>query len=251
VAYPVEVKVNIDASRADVVEALVQEPTAASTRRIWFAEDRAGVETGLLPLLASHVVVRLRSGGGVDDLTVKLQPCVEQQLVGRWMTPFETKWFVYRIEGEWSGQRHALSACAVSERMEGSLLEVVGTYSDPAEAITSKQRQFLNQCAPPGVRVDRLVALGPIESTKWTDVPVRGFKVNVERWTAADLDFVELSLRVDPEDGEPPAEFESRVAAQRTRLEASARDLGLPIDTHTDTKTRRVLTSLARIRVHH
>jgi len=153
VAFPVEIKVNIDASRADVVDFLAQQPTNGSTRQIWFAEERAGVERGQLPLLENHVIVRLRIGGGVDDVTVKLRPCAEQQLVGRWMAPFETKSFGYRIETEWSGQQRGLAASAVSERAQGSLLVVVGAYADPAEEITIKQRQFLNQCAPPDVRM--------------------------------------------------------------------------------------------------
>jgi hypothetical protein len=111
------------------------------------------------------------------------------------MAAFETKSIVHRIEGQWSGQRRGLAASAVSERAQGSLLEVVGAYADPAEAITGKQRQVLNQSAPQGVRVDGLVALGRIDSTKWTNVPTGGINVNVERWTAADVDTVELSIQ--------------------------------------------------------
>src|SRR5258705_6372710 len=87
-----------------------------------------------------------------------------------------------------------------------------------------KQRQFLNQCAPPDVRIDRLVALGPIVSTKWTDVPLDGFNVNVEIWVTPELAFVELSLRVAPTDDEPPVEFESQVLAELRRLEAAVGD---------------------------
>ena len=249
-AFPVEIKVNIDASRADVVDFLAQQPTIGSTRQIWFAEERAGVERGQLPLLENHVIVRLRIGGGVDDVTVKLRPCAEQQLVGRWMAPFETKSFGYRIETEWSGQQRGLAASAVSERAQGSLLVVVGAYADPAEEITIKQRQFLNQCAPPDVRIDRLVALGPIDSTRWTNVSFGGLKINVESWTAADLETVELSIQLTPSHDESPVEFESRVAAELRRLQAAACDLGLAIDSRSDTKTQRVLASLARIPLH-
>jgi hypothetical protein len=120
---------------------------------------------------------------------------VEQQLGGRWIAPFETQSFGYRIETEYSGRRRGLATSAVSQRAQGSLLVVVGAYADPAEAITGEQRQFLNQCAPPDVQIDRLVALGPIDSTRWTNVPIGGLKVNVESWTAADLDIVELSIQ--------------------------------------------------------
>jgi hypothetical protein len=93
-------------------------------------------------------------------------------------------------------------------------------------------------------------ALGPIDSTNWTNVPIGGFSVNMERWTAAGLDTVELSLRVAPSDDEPPVEFEARVAAELRRLDAAVRDLRLPIDSHHDAKTQRVLGSLARIPTH-
>jgi hypothetical protein len=43
---------------------------------------------------------------------------------------------------------------------------------------------------------------------------------------------------------------EARVAAELRRLDAAVRDLGLPIDCHHDTKTQRVLASLARIPTH-
>jgi hypothetical protein len=250
VVFPVEIKLNVDASHADVLAALALDPAAGSTQRIWFAEGRAGVERGELPLLANHVIVALKVGGGGDELTVKLAPCVERQLVGRWMAPFETKLLVYRIEGQWSGHRRGLAASAVSQRVQGSLLEVVGAYADPAETITIKQRQFLNECAPPDVRLDRLVALGPIDATKWSDVAIAGFTVNVERWKTSELDMVELSLRVSPRGDEPPAEFETRVAAELRRLEAAVGDLGLRIDCDDDTKTARVLASLARIPTH-
>jgi hypothetical protein len=251
VVFPVEIKLNIDASRADVIAALRQRPTAGSTRQIWFAEERAGVENGQLPLFENHVVVRLRSGGGPDDLTVKLRPCVHEQLLGRWADSFETKVLEYRIEGDWSGQRRMLAASAVGERMRGSLLEMVGPFADPAAAITIKQRQFLKLCGPPDVRVDHLVALGPIVSTKWTDVEIGECTVDVERWITADLDVVELSLRVAPTKHESSAEFEVRAAGEQRRLAEAASDLGLPLDAYGETKTQRVLASLARIPIPH
>jgi len=250
VIFPVEVKLNIDASGADALGALLQTSLPPTKRQIWFAEGRAGVEAGTLPLFTSHVIVRLRSGEETDDLTVKLRPCIEQQLIGRWDASFETKSLEYRIEGDWSGERRTLAASAVNESAPGSLLEMVGAFADPADAMTSKQRQFLNQCAPPDVEIDRLVALGPIDSTKWADVVISGLVVNVERWLTQEFDFIELSLRVKPNDEETLFEFESRVTAKLRALENAARDSGLPIDTHNDTKTQRVLATLARIQVH-
>ena len=248
--FPVEIKVNIDAAGVDALTALVQAAQAPTKRQIWFAEGRAGVESGALPLFANHVIVRLRSGQDADDLTVKLRPCLEQQLIGRWVAPFDTKSLEYHIEGDWSGQRRTLAASAVNESAPGTLLEVVGEFADPAEAMASKQRQFLNQCAPQEVQIDRLVALGPIDSTKWSNVAIGGLEVNVERWLAQEFDFAELSLRVKPNDGETLFEFESRVSAKLRALESVAGDLGLTIDTHNDTKTQRVLAALTRIQVH-
>ncbi|MBB3606636.1 hypothetical protein FHT40_006327 [Mycolicibacterium sp. BK556] len=245
----VEIKVNIDASRGDALAMLGQDPAEGSTRQIWFAEERAGVERGSLPLFARHVVVRLRSGGDTDDLTVKLRPCEHAHLIGRWAQNFDTRVLEYRIEEDWSGQRRVLAASAVSTRSRGSLLEMVGPFADPASAITIKQRQFLKLCAPPEVRVNHLVALGPIISTKWAAVEIGPCTVNVERWITGEIDIVELSMRAEQRKHESAAEFEIRGTAQQRSLEASARDLGLPFDAHGETKTQRVLASLARIPV--
>ncbi|MEN4478738.1 hypothetical protein [Mycolicibacterium cosmeticum] len=247
--HPVEIKLNVDAARVDVVGALGQQPQAGTTRQIWFAEERAGVDRGVLTLFTNHVVIRLRSGSGSDDLTVKLRPCTPEQLIGRWTDDFDTKVLNYRVEGDWSRARRVLAASAVSQRTSGSLLETVGPFADPGEAISIKQRQFLKLCGPSDLHVGHLVALGPIVSTKWTDIDIGEGTVNVERWITADLDIVELSTRVSPREHESDAEFEARAVRRQRRLEQAAGDLGLPVDAHRETKTQRVLAALARIAV--
>ena len=241
--FPVEIKVNIDGGVGEALAALGEPQGAVSKLQIWFAENRKGVEHGDLLLLNSGVIIRFRSGEK-DDLTAKLRPCTEAQLVDRWSAPFDTKSFEYRIEGDWSGQRRVLAASAVSKRPQGSLLDAVKADVDAAAALSADQREFLDACVP-GVRIDRLLALGSISSTKYSDLPLDDLDVNMERWTVADLDFLELSIRVKSKDDETADEFESRAERKQKKLEKAVRHRGLVISEHHENKTKRVLTALA------
>ena len=95
---PVEIEVNIEGNVDEALSTLNDALGPTTKRQIWFAEARAGAATGELTLLVNHVIVRLRRGDGPDDLTLKLRPCVERQLGGRWQESFHTKSFDYRIE---------------------------------------------------------------------------------------------------------------------------------------------------------
>ncbi|MBH0775261.1 hypothetical protein [Nocardia bovistercoris] len=237
---PIEIKVNVD---GDVDRALTELGVRAGTstdRRVWFAEPRAG---GGAPALLSHrIVIRLRSGEQ-DDLTVKLRPCDREQLVGRWAEPFVDGSLEYRIESDWCGQRRVLSASAVGIRPPGSLLSAALPGSDVTAALESGQRQFLVSCTPPGVAVDRLLALGPIASAKWTDLSFGDLRVDVERWRIAHLDLLELSTRITPEPDETLVHVQRRAEARQRELEAAVRARGMRMATG-GTKTERVLTAL-------
>jgi len=75
----------------------------------------------------------------------------------------------------------------------------------------------------PGVRIDRLLALGSISSTKYPDLPLDDLDVNMERWTVADLDFLELSIRVKSKDDETADEFQSRAERKQKKLDDPSR----------------------------
>ncbi|MFI6807902.1 hypothetical protein ACIBO6_23240 [Streptomyces luteogriseus] len=109
--FPIEIKVNIDANIADALSTLDQQGGESQKRLIWFAEHAQGVEDSRL-LLDSGVTVRFRSGDTPDELTVKLRPCTTAQLTGRFSSQFEGESFERKIEEDWSGSRHVLSASA-------------------------------------------------------------------------------------------------------------------------------------------
>ncbi|MFD4439391.1 hypothetical protein ACFWPK_06380 [Nocardia sp. NPDC058519] len=243
---PIEIKVNLDGDVAGALHRLRCADTAAVYRDIWFAEPLRPGSTGAPTLLSSRIVIRLRSGDE-DDLTVKLRPCVRSQLTGRWAAPFTEPGVRYRIESDWSGERRMLSASVISLRSPGSLRDAVTQGVDVTDTLNSAQRQFLVSCTPPGVAVDNLRAMGPVASARWTGVSVGNLAADVERWTAAGLDLVELTLKVVPRQGDSPVDLHLRALDAQRALEAALGTLGLTIATG-DTKTEQVLTALAAAR---
>ncbi|WP_328966874.1 hypothetical protein [Streptomyces sp. NBC_00239] len=244
---PVEIKVNVEGGVAAALSALRGSNGALRTRRIWFAEVRDGVAQGRLPLLEGGVIVRFRTGGGPDDLTVKLRPCEREQLVGRFSAPFEEEPFTYRIEEDWSAAGRVAAASLVHAHRPGALLGAVAPGADPGEPIDAVQDQFVHACAPP-LRLDgpdELVALGPVVSTKADDVPLDGLDVNLEAWSAAGLEFLEVSVRVKPKDGEDADEFTARAERKQRKLTEAVRDRGVTLSEQSESKTRRVLIALA------
>ncbi|GGW55837.1 hypothetical protein GCM10010503_36180 [Streptomyces lucensis JCM 4490] len=244
---PVEIKVNVEGDVTAALEALGESDGAAmTTRRIWFAEGRDGVAQGRLPLLEGGVIVRFRidGGGGPDDLTVKLRPCEREQLVGRFSAPFESGPLAYGVEEDWSVSGRVLAASLVHDHPPGALPAAVRPEADPAAPIDEVQDQFVHACAP-AVRLDGLVALGPILSAKARDVPLGDLVVNLETWSAAGLDFLEASIRVKPKSGENADELTARAERKQRRLNEAVRERGLTVSEHSESKTRRVLTALA------
>lgn len=244
--YPVEVKVNIKGAVADALAALDGAHGASSPLLIWFAESLNALEHGGPALSEGHVIIRFRSGEK-DDLTAKLRPCAPEQLMEPWAAPWpKTESFEYRIEGDWSGDRQSLAASAVIKPPQGSLLDAVRENMDAAAALSADQREFLAACAP-GVDIDGLRALGPISATKYSDVPLDDhLDVNMERWTVDDLDFLEVSIKVEPNDDESDDEFTARVKRKQKKLEKEIRDRRVAISDLQENKTQMVLTALAK-----
>jgi hypothetical protein len=178
-------------------------------------------------------------------LTVKLRPCDEQQLVGTWRQhKFREGSFKYRIEGDWTGSRHLLAASAVSSQPPGALLDMVAPGVNAAAALVDSQHQFFDDCARPGVHADRLRAFGPIVATKWKDLRLDGLEVDMERWTVADLDFLELSIRVEPDDEETAADFEGRATEKQRDLHQALQHRRVAVSERRENKTQLVLTAL-------
>ncbi|CAL9339035.1 hypothetical protein [Streptomyces sp. Tu 3180] len=241
---PIEIKANIEGDVAAALSALGGSSAPTTTRRIWFAEDRDGVAEGRVPLLDGGVIVRFRIGGSQDDLTVKLRPCTRQQLVGRFSAPFEAEPLTYRIEEDWSGNRRVLAASSVHGHPPGALSDAVKPGADPAASIGAVQDRFLRACAP-GVRLDGLVALGPVLSTKADDVPLDDLEADLEAWSVAGLDFLEVSVRVKPKDEDDAEKLTARAERKQRKLEDAVRERGVALSENPESKTRRVLTALA------
>ncbi|MEV5106521.1 hypothetical protein ACFQ7G_09105 [Streptomyces massasporeus] len=242
--FPIEIKINIEGNITDALSALdLPQGVQTQKRLIWFAENRQGVADGRL-LLDSGVIVRFRSGDTPDELTVKLRPCTTAQLADGFSKPFDGESFEYKIEEDWSGARQALSASATRSHPQGALLSAVAPGADAAAPLDTLQLRFLQECAP-AVHIDGLDALGPVASTKLDNAPLDDLEVDLERWTVADLDFLELSIRIKHKHGEEPHEFEKRAKRKQKKLESAVRDRGVVISDNPENKTRRVLTALA------
>ncbi|MFF3941098.1 hypothetical protein [Streptomyces phaeofaciens] len=240
---PVEIKVNIEGDVAAALAALGGSHGAMTRRRIWFAEDRDGVEEGRVPLLEGGVIVRFRIGGESDDLTVKLRPCERESLVGRFAKPFEVEPTTYKIEEDWSVNGRMLAASLVRDHKPGALSGAVQQGADAAAPIDALQDQFVHACAPPA-RLDGLVALGPIRSTKVDDVPLDDLDVDLEVWSVAGLEFLEASIRVKPKDEDDAEELAARAERKQRKLQDAVRERGVKLSEDPESKTRRVLLAL-------
>jgi hypothetical protein len=241
--HPIEIKAYIEGGVGQALAAL-GDPKPATKRQVWFAEDSGGVHIGKLNMLSRGIILRIRSGE-LDDSAAKLRPVDTAHLTKPWAGPFTQQPLKYRIEGDWSGDRHVMAASAETSHRGGSLAEAVhGGHFD--RVFTRKQRHFVLDCTNIAVEVGQLLPLGPIASTKWQDLQIGGVKkVDAERWTVTDLDFLELSIRVKPKDDESAAQYQARAElAQRGLLSAIA-DIELELSNNAESKTQRVLEALA------
>src|SRR5207249_2265458 len=72
---------------------------------------------------------------------------------------------------------------------------------------SDNQRAFLADCADALVDFEALTVLGPVSALRWPRLRWQGYDVVAEQWTlpgddAHTLDFLELSLRVEPQGAE-------------------------------------------------
>ncbi|WP_041312663.1 hypothetical protein [Mycobacterium sp. JS623] len=241
--YPIEIKANIGGNVGDALAAL-GDPSPATKRVVWFAEDRSGIVAGKLNLLSRGIILRVRSGED-DDSTAKLRPVDSAHLTPPWADPFTEPPLKYRIEGDWSGDRHVVAASAEASHEQASLSEAVHD-SRFDQIFGPQQRRLVRDGAHIAVEVGQLVALGPIDSTKWQDLTMGGVNnVDAERWAVADLDFLERSVRVKPEDDETAAHYGARTEQAQQNLLSAIAELKLELDTNAESKTQRVLAALA------
>ncbi|HSV64479.1 MAG TPA: hypothetical protein VLJ59_01045 [Mycobacteriales bacterium] len=232
----VEIKVTLAADLVDdAVAAFDLRPGAAERRRIWFCEQITGYGGPTrLPLLARGLILRVRStAGGAGDSTVKLrgpEGCVDPRAWHRRTRKLEEK---ARIEGDWVGQRHLVSA-SLDDDVENDLIEkVAARRSHRVARLFAGQEKLTRDWLVP---LDQLEMLGPIAALKWApDARDPGPGVAAELWEVdGSLRFLELSVRVE----------ENPAVAQR-KLEESVRSRGFDLAAVQETKTRIVLEHLA------
>jgi hypothetical protein len=238
----VEIKVNIDGD-VDAALSVLGLPSTGHRREIWFADrvDRRHGGAGLA-LHSEHVIIRVRSGSD-GDLTVKLRPCAEHQLVGRWARTFSDADSQFTIERDWSGSDHVLSAKAVCGFPRAAFAGGL-TAAAVVGALTDLQRRLLAECAA-SARLDGLELLGPVSATKWPGFRLgRRLEVSAERWRVGGLDFLELSTRVRPDDAGRGADLDDHARARQARLVTAVIGRGLAIGGAAN-KTQRVLCALA------
>lgn len=78
-------------------------------------------------------------------------------------------------------------------------------------------------------------ALWPVDATRWGAAGCEPLKPRAERWRVCCLDFLELSIKVDPREAD----------LKSSELDLLVRRTGLTPDRNQETKTRRVLQHLA------
>ncbi|USQ86197.1 hypothetical protein NFX46_22335 [Streptomyces phaeoluteigriseus] len=66
-----------------------------------------------------------------------------------------------------------------------------------------------------------------------------------EVWSAAGLDFLEASIRVQPKEDDDSEEFSARAERRQRKLEDAVRERGVVLSEHPENKTRRMLTALS------
>jgi hypothetical protein len=238
----VEVKVTL---QADQVPAVLERLGLGERTRldVWFCDD---LTTGTdLPLLAAGVVVRLRvphgahGGPGHGDSVVKLRPCRRSQLTARWLRSESgvDDDLELRLEEDWAGVRRVLAASAQA-RLPKDVPPLTHRGPLPGDVLGKAQVAYLDDCAPLRVNPDQLCTLGPIKADRWASMAspdLAALGVRAERWRVADLDFLELSVKVTRENAQ----------AAQARLDDAVSALGIAPDKDQETKTRRVLDALA------
>ena len=232
----VEIKANVDGPHVAAALQEFERDGVGTRLAIGFLEDTTvGTE---LPLLGVGAVVRVRAGDDADDVTVKLRPCRRSQLLGDWLDGDAPEGCEFKVEQDWTGTRRVLAAsCRVVQ--PAGLVAAVRDGDKPVSSLFRKaQRRFVDECAPVPVNLDALTPLVGVTAHRWKPVKVKGVKekVDVERWTVEELDFLEFSVKL--------GSLDDAESTQR-RLEDELRRRGVPVSSARQTKTALVLGRLA------
>ncbi|MFK0255029.1 hypothetical protein [Streptomyces sp. NPDC090445] len=259
-AKAAEIKISFaGAEAAAALDALGLDRSDGRRRSIHFwdrPQPAAAADTAVtLPLLDRGVILRLRRddtgrGSRPDaDMTVKLRPC--PALPAPWRKDREGDDWEFTVEEDRPGPAFTpvLAAALQAERDAGAAHDAERSGSLDG-MLTDRHRELLGAVGLTGEGLGGLTALGPVHAVKWKqDWDGLPRAVAIEEWTVATttttattattghgLRFLEVSVRADLSD-----------AAEAGRLLADAlRELGITPPQTGETKTRAVMTALAR-----
>jgi hypothetical protein len=232
----VEIKVTLGAAMVDRGREAFRIGLARAERRsIWFAERlvRQG-DPGELPLLSRGVIIRIRQREGEDDdATLKLrgpEGCIDPDL---WHGRTESFGKRAKLEGDWAGKRHLLSASLDTKIDDGRIEEVVAEHPQQIRRLLSDAQQDLaDEWLLP---LDEVRLLGPVRAAKWRPGTGQLGDLAAELWEVGDrLRFLELSVLAEDDP-----------LGHQQRLEEVVRHHSLEVDPEADTKTRAVLGQFA------
>jgi hypothetical protein len=207
----------------------------AEHRSIWFGDRLASqADTVELPLLSRGIILRIRQREGEDDdATLKLrgpEGCIDPGLWGERTKSFGKR---AKLEGDWAGRRHLLSASLNGKIDDGRINEVVAEQPQQIKRLLSDAQQALaDELLVP---LDEVQLLGPVRAAKWTPGMGELGDIAAELWEVDDrLRFLELSVlaKDDP-------------LGHQQRLEETVRNHSLEVDPVAATKTRTVLEHFA------
>lgn len=253
---PIDIGVMITGNIDEALRRLRITGTASTVRDVWYAEACAGLERGRLSLLSGGIVLRMRStarSGSIAylgecaraDVTVMLRPRSGSRLTGQWAESFDGRSIRYRVAGEWCGPRRGLVASATSKVEADVVSEAVTGPGDPGAALNAAQRHLLVTCAPHGVAVDRLVALGSVRTRTWRAIAVDTSRVVAQRYRVRDIDLLRLNTRVEPLAGESGAAFITRAGTIHRGLHDLVRPYG-DLESDFESALGRLLNTPAR-----
>jgi hypothetical protein len=228
-ADSVELKVTVpDSERRLAVDALGMDPLDAQIRQVYF------FDTPDLALSESGVVVRARRvQGRGDDTVVKLRPVAPNEVQKAW----GSKNLVVEVDAMPGG--YVCSASMKATLKSRNVKETAAGGLPIRKLYSKEQRAFFPAHAPPGVDLDDLSVLGPINVLKLKLSPEEyGRRLVAELWLYPDGSrILELSAKC------PPASaFQAAVELKSFLVER-----GLDLSGEQQTKTRTALEYFAGI----
>lgn len=233
----VEIKITLDKSQVDRALQKLGLPVDRPPWLIHFCEDVTAAAGAGTPLFDLGVVLRARrKPGEPDDTTVKLRPCRRSQLTDHWLAVEKADGVEVKLEADWAGGGHKLAASCTADR-SADLVRAVGAGEQPIAALFHDQQiAFLRECFGSTVNLAALTVLPPITAMRWkkSDAAPADLKLRAERWTVDDLDFLELSIVVPPD----------QARAKQAALTGFVQSLGVTVDPMPEPKTGRVIAHL-------